>query len=401
MNLKKGKFVSLTSNKLNPCVSNYCKCAVSKNILEEFFWGKKNFTIKFCALKSVGKRFIIIKYCFHITFLNNLLVTPAISKINLMYFPSQAVIIHPILVRSSFDLLNKSYISFAHPIFFEIIFKFQKTVKDHKENEVIHAQGLMFFLEIIINHISYGHHFMTLIFIFYVMITLRIHHSASTGSINPDNPKYYRSLTKPTQLSQKINICSISSISTNLTVRFMILRQAFKDIKIFSTPTDTLPQAKATVSIFCLCVFACNHNVWPYVMVKRQTYIPQHNGQYRIMRGWLFLTCWRFLYDFNMTSSQRISTKLRTKSTKNQAKHLHNLQPTHNRYQHTTINSLYDQFNRKHFHESSMKTSLLLGQLPSKLHMFAYVDVLAQSLCGMHSDCASKLGRINFGERLE
>ena len=32
------------------------------------------------------------------------------------------------------------------------------------------------------------------------------------------------------------------------------------------------------------------------------------------------------------------------------------------------------------------------AKLPSKLHMFAYVDFLAQSLCSVHSECASKLG---------
>ena len=31
-------------------------------------------------------------------------------------------------------------------------------------------------------------------------------------------------------------------------------------------------------------------------------------------------------------------------------------------------------------------------KLPSKLHLSAYVDFLAQSLCSMHSDCASNLG---------
>ena len=31
-------------------------------------------------------------------------------------------------------------------------------------------------------------------------------------------------------------------------------------------------------------------------------------------------------------------------------------------------------------------------KLPSKLHIFAYIDFLAQSLCSVHSDCASKLG---------
>ncbi|KNZ63713.1 hypothetical protein VP01_110g2 [Puccinia sorghi] len=50
---------------------------------------------------------------------------------------------------------DKIDLSFAHPIFLEIIFECQNTVKDHEENEVIHSQGLMFFIEMIINHISY------------------------------------------------------------------------------------------------------------------------------------------------------------------------------------------------------------------------------------------------------
>ena len=30
------------------------------------------------------------------------------------------------------------------------------------------------------------------------------------------------------------------------------------------------------------------------------------------------------------------------------------------------------------------------AKLPSKLHIFAYVDFLAQSLCSVHSDCVKK-----------
>ncbi|KNZ63272.1 putative signal peptide protein [Puccinia sorghi] len=71
------------------------------------------------------------------------------------------------LFRSSFHLLNKFYISLAHPIFLEIIVEFKKEVKDDKDNEMIHAEGLMFCLEMIITHISYDNHFMTLIFFFY------------------------------------------------------------------------------------------------------------------------------------------------------------------------------------------------------------------------------------------
>ncbi|KNZ63208.1 hypothetical protein VP01_1172g3 [Puccinia sorghi] len=137
--------------------------------------------------------------CFHIIFLNKLL---------------DEVVLTCVDVRSSFYLLNKSYIYFSHPIFLQIIFKFQKTVKDHKENEVIHVQGLIFCLEMIITHIVYCHHFMTLILFFYVMIKLRItvkkiiHKPPfiTTGSINPDNPNH-RGLTKPTQISQAMKIC--------------------------------------------------------------------------------------------------------------------------------------------------------------------------------------------------
>ena len=32
------------------------------------------------------------------------------------------------------------------------------------------------------------------------------------------------------------------------------------------------------------------------------------------------------------------------------------------------------------------------AKLPSKLHIFSYVDYLAQSLCSVHSDFSSKLG---------
>jgi len=41
------------------------------------------------------------------------------------------------------------------------------------------------------------------------------------------------------------------------------------------------------------------------------------------------------------------------------------------------------------------------AKLPSKLHMFAYGDFLAQSLCSVHSDCASKLGLLIIEERFE
>ncbi|KNZ55335.1 putative signal peptide protein [Puccinia sorghi] len=74
-----------------------------------------------------------------------------------------------------FTCKNESFISFDHPI------------------------DLFFFIEMMIIHISYGHHFMTCIFFFYILITLRmwikvfllsLHkflNPTSKGSINPDN----------------------------------------------------------------------------------------------------------------------------------------------------------------------------------------------------------------------
>ncbi|KNZ63229.1 hypothetical protein VP01_116g2 [Puccinia sorghi] len=100
-------------------------------------------------------------------------------------------------------LLKESYITFAHPIFIEIMFEFHKTVKNQNENVLIHAEGCMFCVEMIITHISYSHHFMTLIFFFYVMIALRICVTALLVSLSISQSK---SLTKPTQLSQPIKI---------------------------------------------------------------------------------------------------------------------------------------------------------------------------------------------------
>ncbi|KNZ54908.1 hypothetical protein VP01_2819g1 [Puccinia sorghi] len=78
------------------------------------------------------------------------------------------------LAKSLFHLQKNSYISFAHPISLDIIFEFQNTVNDHKEFDVIHAQGHIFCLEMVITNISYGHHSMTLIFFFNAIITLRM-----------------------------------------------------------------------------------------------------------------------------------------------------------------------------------------------------------------------------------
>ncbi|KNZ56998.1 hypothetical protein VP01_2267g2 [Puccinia sorghi] len=123
----------------------------------------------------------------------------------------------------SFHLLKKYYTKFAHPIFLEIIFEFQRNVKNSYENFVINAQGLIFCLEMIITHISYSHLYMTFIFFFYVIINCENNNpqdtTASMGSISPDNPDH-GSFTKPTQLSQPLKN---SWLLNNLLVQFMIL----------------------------------------------------------------------------------------------------------------------------------------------------------------------------------
>ncbi|KNZ58828.1 hypothetical protein VP01_1853g3 [Puccinia sorghi] len=109
---------------------------------------------------------------------------------------NQNDILPKFISRDSYHLLTKAYITFSHPICIKNIFEFQKNAKIPNETVVIHARGLIFCLEMIMTHISYGHHFMTLI----------LHHSASLGSIPLDNPNHGR-LTKPTQISQPIKIC--------------------------------------------------------------------------------------------------------------------------------------------------------------------------------------------------
>ncbi|KNZ54504.1 hypothetical protein VP01_292g3 [Puccinia sorghi] len=175
-------------------------------------------------------------------------------------------------------------------------FPSQANVKYHKENDLIHAQGLLFCLETIITHISYGHHFMTLIlFILFYVIVMRIHDSLSTGSINPDNPNH-RSLTKPTQLSQTITICSESWLSNNLTLVQVDLSKTHTQkilwnlILSFSSsedeplplPLSTKPvfkSAKATVLKFSLSIWFDNKAEF---QPSAQQSVQNHNMLYII-----------------------------------------------------------------------------------------------------------------------
>ncbi|KNZ62029.1 putative signal peptide protein [Puccinia sorghi] len=186
------------------------------------------------------------------------------------------------------------------------------------------------------------------------------HHSASTGSINPDNHNH-RSLTKPTQLSQTMKICYAACISTNLTVQFMILLHfegqpniACKPI-LFSSSSEDEPlplplspkpifkSAKRTVLIFCLYVFLNDRKETPLppagilitapsTMVNTESQHALHNPNH--LSTWLIV---KSLSKIVVVELQRISTEIRPNITKDQAELMHNLQPKHNSAMETAL----------------------------------------------------------------
>ncbi|KNZ57819.1 hypothetical protein VP01_2063g2 [Puccinia sorghi] len=121
---------------------------------------------------------------YHFTFLNNLLLVLTCVDAKLKNQPDalpKSSCYHPSnKVRYSFHLLKKSYTTFAHPIFLEIIFEFQKNVKNPYENVVINAQGLMFCLEIIITHISYVKALLVSLYQFFQSMSIRTLHKTHT-----------------------------------------------------------------------------------------------------------------------------------------------------------------------------------------------------------------------------
>ncbi|KNZ49319.1 hypothetical protein VP01_508g4 [Puccinia sorghi] len=319
----------------------------------------------------------------------------------------------------SFHLLNKSYISFAHPIFLEIIFDSRNTVKDNKENEVIHAQ-LMFCLEMIITHVSYGHYFMTLIFFFYVMIPLRIpleiskqsstrHHLASTGSINPDNPNH-RNLKKPTQLSQTIKICWWVDLSNTHpqphTLELGRLTKYLWQANPFFSSSEDDPLLRLSPKSFLKSdsQFSVHNYNGQYritmVSAELQWSVQNYNGQYRIKitqnyngqyritmnynGQYRITTCFKYSHLFlhlSIPQSTLIASYPRVffilvegfiffeneikLSCKQVKKELYSPRirlkfcKTYN--QHTTgISAVYTQCKRKHLHKSAMETALAI-----------------------------------------
>ncbi|KNZ47608.1 hypothetical protein VP01_628g5 [Puccinia sorghi] len=241
-----------------------------------------------------------------------------------------------------------------------------------------------FFLEMIITHISYGHHFMPLIFLLYFMITLirmwikallvSLHqflNTTSPGSI-PETPNQ-RSLKKLTQISQTIKICIAAWLSTTLTVQFMILllggwisqtpinthTRAWKAKTISLFPTQQMSHshcfhshpsvfkyAKATMSCFCLCV--CKETTHSWNLVTKKYGLKNKNMLYIIK-----LIHPPGYYSKHFNCIIRISTEIWTKFTKIR---LH-LCTTYN--QHTTgISSVYDQVKRNYLHVSAVETAL-------------------------------------------
>ena len=77
-------------------------------------------------------------------------------------------------VRLSFNLLQNMLYLLLTQFFLKPNYKSQQNVYDHRTNNVIYNPGLMFCLEMSTTHVSYDHHFITLICFCDVVITLRM-----------------------------------------------------------------------------------------------------------------------------------------------------------------------------------------------------------------------------------
>ncbi|KNZ59337.1 hypothetical protein VP01_1755g4 [Puccinia sorghi] len=147
--------------------------------------------------------------------------------VSLKYTASQV----ELRMKYSFHLLNKSYITFAHPIFLETIFEFQKNVKNPNENfpwSPFYDLHILFLCYDCIENMnkslaSEPPSIFQSTSIRTVKTIITRNHSASIA-ITAESPDH-GSFTKPTQLSQPINI---SWLSNNLMVQFMILLQCSK-----------------------------------------------------------------------------------------------------------------------------------------------------------------------------
>ncbi|KNZ62603.1 hypothetical protein VP01_1249g2 [Puccinia sorghi] len=268
-------------------------------------------------IPQLGKPLAILLLLYLQLFLIQLDKTPiSLSSFKILQSKSVLFLTHILI-----SLAKKSYISFAHPIFLEIIFESPNNVKYNKENEAIHAQGLIFCLEMIITHMSYGHHFMTLILFFLCYF----HHE------NDCDPS----------ISQSKSIRTVKTI-IHRTTRSQAF---FKSAKATETP---LP-AVGILSPKHMAVWLSVQNHKMLYTIKLISPLSHSSNHCIIAKG--FFLSWSRLnfrgYQLNFIGPR--SPKIRL-----------NLCTTYN--QHTTgISSVYDQVKRKHLHASAMEIALTIA----------------------------------------
>ncbi|KNZ51942.1 hypothetical protein VP01_3754g1 [Puccinia sorghi] len=245
---------------------------------------------------------------YNFTFLNNLF-----STIKLIYCTSQADIILPIIVIQTFISPAKTIL---HNIFSS---------------------------NCSLNYLCSPFYDLDILFLCYDHIANVDKRLAS--SINPYKPKH-RSLTKPTKLSQTIKICSESWISTNLeSVAGGFLKHPHTtthtgDLK--ASQSSFFPPWKKSHS---RCTQICP-GYWfdclplNFLKLQRKIICPQLESYLHPSAQWGhcdFIIAKGFFYLGGgykrvVVELQRISTELRTMFTINEAKLVHNLQPTNNRF---------------------------------------------------------------------
>ncbi|KNZ50194.1 putative signal peptide protein [Puccinia sorghi] len=219
----------------------------------------------------------------------------------------------------------------------------------------------MFGLEMIITHISYA--LLVILHQYFNPHPLELwklssirHHSASIGSITPDNPDH-KSFTKPTQLSQPIKMCFLCF---NHLIQLCSLALKGLDALVWVSWWGIL---EGPTNILCkpLLSFSSSEDEplllplspKPLFKSSKATALTQRSvrkqNMLKIIKlisslGYSSKHCLDMLstqhqaklkpiYKRFVVGLQRISTELRTKLTKNQAQLVHKLQPTHNKYQ--------------------------------------------------------------------
>ncbi|KNZ43960.1 hypothetical protein VP01_966g2 [Puccinia sorghi] len=276
--------------------------------------------------------------------------------------------------RNKSDILSPAKKNPIYLLFIQFFLKLYFSSKDcQKQSKMYTLPSIwawcMFCLEIIINHISY------------IALLVNLHQFLNPSSVNPENPNHTR-LKNPTQLSQTIKVCAIHDntplgklkkktlvwvswwrvdlSNTHPQTHTLELgrpkKRPLRANPIFSSSEDEplpLPlspktffkYSKANVLSFCLCVFLNEREETPLptsgILITSLSTMPK-----------AFSILVEGLICFQHDIKPRYQLNLGPSSPKSG-----NLCTAYN--QHTTIiNSVYDQFKRKHFHESAMETAL-------------------------------------------